>query len=192
MRICLLQWTKCCENMLITCFALCLETWDVIWEMRFRFVLCLKLFEMIRSRDHAWSSHRLFFWSSNLVFDEWRMLILDYRVTYVCSRFVERRMFILDLSNDVYDETSLMRHLIKLEKSDSSNLTKTTHQTWRKQRHLIKFDDSVISSNLRSSSHQTFEKTNDFSTFDERSCSDTWYEKLSLAEDHFCCVRLLW
>jgi hypothetical protein len=31
-------------------------------------------------------------------------------------------MFVLDLSSDVYDETSLMRHLIKLDESDLSNL----------------------------------------------------------------------
>jgi hypothetical protein len=95
-----------------------------------------------------------------------------------CSfSIIEWRMFVLDLSSDFYDETLLMKHLIKLKKSDSSNLTKATHQIWRKrliktwweQRHLIKLDDSVISSNLRSSSHQTFEETDDFSTFDERS-----------------------
>jgi hypothetical protein len=44
------------------------------------------------------------------------MFILDYRVTYVCSWFVERRMFILDLSNEIYDETllNLMKHFIYL------------------------------------------------------------------------------
>jgi hypothetical protein len=31
-------------------------------------------------------------------------------------------MPVLDLSSDVYDETSLMRHLIKLDENDSSNL----------------------------------------------------------------------
>ncbi len=71
-----------------------------------------KLFETIHSRDHAWSSHRQFFsWSSNLTF--WRM-------THVHSR----------LSSDVYDETSLMKHLIKLDENDSSNLTNATQQTW--------------------------------------------------------------
>jgi hypothetical protein len=59
------------------------------------------------------------------------------------------------------------KRLIKLDKSDSSNLTKATRQTWRKnvislnltkasshqiwrKRHLIKSDESVISSNLTS------------------------------------------
>ncbi len=126
-----------------------------------------RLFETIHSRDHAWSFHRQFFWSSNLTFDEWRMLILDYRVMYVYSRSVERRMFILDLSSDVYDETSLnlTRHLIKFVVSDSLNLTKAIHQiwwmktfsyqmtkaihqTWRKQRHLIKSNQRVILSNF--------------------------------------------
>jgi hypothetical protein len=116
--------TNCCENMLLTCFASCLEMWNVIWEMRLRFGFCLKLFETIHFRDYAWSFHRQFFWLFNLIFDEWRMLILDYRVTYVCSRFVEQRMFIFDLLSDVYDETSLnlTRFFIKLIVSDSSNL----------------------------------------------------------------------
>ncbi len=53
--------TNCCESMLMTCFASCLETWNVIWEMRFKFVFCLKLFKTIHFRDHAWSFHRQFF-----------------------------------------------------------------------------------------------------------------------------------
>ncbi len=109
-----------------------------------------------------------FFWSFNFIFDEWRMFILDYWTTYVCFRFVERRMFILDLSSDVYDKTSLnlTRHFIKLIVSDSSNLTKATHQnlmnenvislnltkaihqTWRRKRHFIKSNERVISSNF--------------------------------------------
>jgi hypothetical protein len=108
------------------------------------------------------------------------MLILDYRVTYVCSRFVERRMFILDLSSDVYDETSLKltRHFIKFIMSDSSNLTKTLHQTWWVKRHLIKSNEHVISSN--------FLKIKTVSLlFDEQFCSDIWYEELNLAENHF-------
>jgi hypothetical protein len=97
-----------------------------------------------------------FFWSLNFIFSEWRMLILDYQVTYVCSRFVERRLW-WDVR---LDETSYQawrkrlirldewkRHLIKSDESDSSNLmsenvissnlTKATHQIWRK-RHFIK------------------------------------------------------
>jgi hypothetical protein len=61
----------CCENMSITCFASCLEMWDVIWEMRFRFVFCkdcLKWFILVIMLDHLIVSS---FWSSNLIF--WRM-----------------------------------------------------------------------------------------------------------------------
>jgi hypothetical protein len=126
-----------------------------------------KLFEMIHSRDHVWSFHRQFF-SDRLIslFDEWRMLILDYRVTYVCSRFVERRLWwdvkFDEASHQTWSETTHQtwrKRLIKLDESDSSNLTKATHQTWRKERHLIKLDESVISSNLtKASSHQIWRK----------------------------------
>jgi hypothetical protein len=173
--------------MLITSFASCLETWNVIWEMRFRFILCLKLFKTIRSRDHAWSSHRqffiFFFWSSSLAFDEWHAH--SRLSSNVCLFSICRTTFMM------------RRRLWNI----SSNLRKTTHQTWRKrlikiwreQRHLIKLDDNVISSNLRSSSHQTFEKTDDFSTFDERSHVATRdMRNLVLQKITFFCVRLLW
>ncbi len=157
--------TVCCESMLITCFASCLEMWDVIWEMRFRLSFA-EVVWMIHSRDHVWSSHRqFFFWSSNLTFSEWRMLILDYQVTYVCSRFVEQRLW-WDVKLDETSHQSWQKRLINLDESDlsnlisenviSSNLTKATHQTWwlktssyqiwRKR--LIKLNESVISSNL--------------------------------------------
>jgi hypothetical protein len=183
----------CCENMSITCFVSCLEMWNVIWKMRFKFVFCkdyLRWFILVIMLDHLIVN---FFWSSSLTFDEWRMLILDYRVTYVCSRFVEWRMFVFDFSSDVYDKTSLnlTKHLIKLIVSDSSslrsenvissNLTKTTHQIWRKKRHLIKSNERVISSNF-------FEKKDSLFTFWWANfCSDTWCEKLSLAKDSFLC-----
>ncbi len=131
-----------------------------------------------------------------------------------CSFLIIKwRISVLDLFSDVYDKTSsLMKHLIKVRRliktwrkrliklyeSDSSNLTKKdvisskltkalSHQTW--DRHLIKLK-IVISSNLRSSSHQTFEKKDNLSTFWWAiSSSDTWCEKLSLAEDHFRFVQ---
>ncbi len=74
------------------------------------------------------------------------------RRTYVCSRFVERRLW----WNVKLDETShqTWERLIKLDESDSlnlmnenvisSNLTKAIHQTW--WRHLIKSNERVISS----------------------------------------------
>jgi hypothetical protein len=147
--------TVCCENMSITCFASCFEMWNVIWEMRFRFVLCrncLKWFILVIMLDHLFVS---FFWSSNLTFDEWRVLILDYRVTYVCSRSVERRLWwdvkLDEASRQTWNETTHQiwrERLIKFDESDSSNLTKenvisfnltkaSSHQTWRKS-HLIK------------------------------------------------------
>jgi hypothetical protein len=160
----------------------CVLSRNVRCDLRNAIQICSlqRLFEMIHSRDHAWSSHRqfffFFFWSSSLIFDKWRMLILDYRVTYACSRSVERRMFVLDLSSDVWDETSLnlTRHFIKFVVSDSLNLTKATHQTWWKKRHLIKWrkrlikldeSDVISSSQISASSHQTFWKDRQFLYF---------------------------
>jgi hypothetical protein len=116
--------------MLITCFAFCLEVWNVIWKMRFRFALCkncLRRFILVIMLDHL-----IVNFSDRLI----SLLTND-----ACSfSIIEWRMFVLDLSSDVYDETSsLTKHLIKLDENDSSNLTKATHQTWRKRRHLIKF-----------------------------------------------------
>jgi hypothetical protein len=162
--------------MLITCFASCLEMWDLIWEMRFRFVLCLRLFETIRSRDHAWSSHRQFCWSFNLIF-----LTNDACLFSI----IEWRIFVLDLSSDVYDETSLnlTKHLIKLIVSDSSNL----------------MSENVISSNLTKTTHQTFEKKDSFSTFwwAKTSAATLDVKNLVLQKILFCvkinvCMRLLW
>ncbi len=63
------------------------------------------------------------------LFSDWRMLIFDYWVTHVCSRFVERRLWW----------------------NDSLNMMKAFHQTWWKKRHLIKFDE-------KTSSHQIWRK----------------------------------
>jgi hypothetical protein len=92
------------------------------------------------------------------LFDEWRMLILDYRVTYVCFRLVERRLWWDVIKLDEASHQTHCERLIKLDESDSSNLmsenvissnlTKTTHQTWRKKRHLIKSNERVMSSNF--------------------------------------------
>jgi hypothetical protein len=148
--------TVCCESMSITCF--CVLFRNVKCDLKKTIQICLlqKLFEMIHFRDHAWSFHRQFFWSFNLTF---------WRITHAHSR----------LSSDVClfsicRATSMMRRQAwrsissNLMWNDSSNLTKATHQTWRKQlikldekeRHLIKLYESVISSNLRLSSHQIF------------------------------------
>jgi hypothetical protein len=153
--------------MLVTCFASCLEMWDVIWEMRFRFVLCRDCL----SDSFSWSGLII---SSSVFSDRLVSLLVNDACSFLIIKW---RMPVLDLSSDVYDETSRLteylikvRRLIKLDGSDSSNLTKK----------------DVISSNLRSSSHQTFEKKDNLSTFWWAiSCSDTWCEELSLAEDHF-------
>ncbi len=109
-----------------------------------------ELLKMIYSRDHAWSSHRQFF-SDRLIsfFDEWRMLILDYRVTYVCFRFVERCLW----------------WNVKLNEAFNQIWNETTYKIWRKR--FIKFDEkNVISSNVtKVSSHQTLKKKHNFSTF---------------------------
>jgi hypothetical protein len=171
----------------------CIVSRNVRCDLRNAIQICLllKLSVTIRSRDHAWSFHRQFFWLFNLVLTNEACL----------SSIIEWRMLVLDSSSDVYDETSLnlTRHLIKLIVSDSSNLTKVTHQTWwvktsshqiwrrrlikldEWKRHLIKSD----SSNLMTSSHQIFEKRDSFFIFWwVVFCSDTWYEELSLAENH--------
>jgi hypothetical protein len=184
--------TNCCENMLITCFASCFEMWNVIWKMRFRFVFCLKLFETIRFRDHAWSSHRQFYWSFNFAF--WRMthahsrlssdvcLFSICRATYVCSRLVERRLW--------WNVINLTKHFIKFIVSDSLNLTKAIHQIWRKKRHLIKSNERVISSN--------FLKRKTILLFsDEQTSAATFDVKnVILQKIFFCvinvCVKLLW
>ncbi len=109
-----------------------------------------KLFKMIHSRDHAWSSHRQFFWLVKSCF--WRM-------THAHSR----------LSSDVClfsicRTTSMMRR--QAWQNISSNLRRAIYQIWRKR--LIKLDESdslkldennVISSNLMiTSSHQTWDR----------------------------------
>jgi hypothetical protein len=162
--------------------------WDMIWEMRFRFVLCLRLF---RSRDHAWSSHRQFCWSFSLAF---------WRVTHAHSRLSSDVYLFSILSSGVYNETSLnlTRHLIKLIVSDSSNLTKATHQTWwvKTSSHqiwrerLIKLDERNVISSSRTiaSFHETFEKRDSSSIFDEQTSAATFdVRKFSLAKDSFLC-----
>jgi hypothetical protein len=93
-------------------------------------------------------------------------------------------MFILDLSSDVYDETSLIRHLIKFDESDSSNLMNENVISSNDENdssnlmneNVISSNDESDSSNLTkaTSSHQVesarhlikfFEKTNSLFTF---------------------------
>ncbi len=169
----------------------CVLPRNVRCDLRNAVQICLlqELFEwfvFVIMLDHLIVS---FFWSPSFTFSEWRMLILDYQVTYVYSR----------LSSDVClfsicRAASMMRRRawwdISSKWSGSSNLTKATHQSWRKRtsshqswrrRHLIKLE-IVVSSN--------FWEERQFSTFWWAiSCRDTWCEKLNLAEDHFRFVR---
>jgi hypothetical protein len=115
--------------------------------------------EIVWNDSFSWScliiSSSIFFDSSSLIFNEWRMLILDYRVTYVCSRFVERRLWWNVKLDEAFHQIWKER-FIKLDENDSSNLmsenvissnlTKAIHQTW--WRHFIKSNERVISSNF--------------------------------------------
>jgi hypothetical protein len=103
------------SKMLLICFvASCLERWDVIEKYDFRFSSCKKYF-------------------CELVL----VIMLDHFIVYVSTARLE---FFRD------DERSLIRFfkMTRIWRDDSSDLTKATHQTWRKR--LIKFYD--ISSNL--------------------------------------------
>jgi hypothetical protein len=174
----------------------CIVSRNVRCDLKNAIQICflLRLFVTIRSRDHAWSSHFQFFWLFSFVLTNDACLF----------SIIKWRMLVLDSSSDVYDETSLnlTKHLIKLIVSDSSNLTKATHQTWwmktsshqiwrrrlikfdEWKRHFIKFDESD-STILMTSSHQSFEKKDNFFIFWwVIFCNDIWYEKLSLAENH--------
>ncbi len=98
--------TTCYEN---ASNVFCLEMWNVIEKCDFEFFLLQRVFLWIRSRDHAWSSHRLCFDCSTRIFSRWRTK-----------------------SNSIFwNDRSLTKRLIKLDESDSSNLTKAIHQTWQ-------------------------------------------------------------
>jgi hypothetical protein len=114
--------TNCCESMLITCFASCLEMWDVIWKMRFKFVFCW---------NYLWRFVLVIMLNYFIVsFFDCLIWLLTNDV-YLFS-IIEWRLFVLDLSSDVYDKTllNLTNDFIKFFVSDSSNLTKAIHQTW--------------------------------------------------------------
>jgi hypothetical protein len=163
--------------------------------------------EIVWSDLFSWScliiSSSVLFWSLSLTFDEWRMLILDYRMTYICSRFVERRLW-WDVTDEISHQTWRER-LIKLDESDSSNSMNENVILSNDENDLSNLmNENVISSNDESdssnltkatSSHQVewarhlikfFEQTDSFFTFWWAIfCSDTWCEKLSLAESRF-------
>jgi hypothetical protein len=85
--------TICCENVnnLICCVLSRNVKCDR--EMRFQIFFWQKYFcefVLVIMLDHLIVR---FFWSSSLIFDEWRMLILDHQMTYVYSRSIERRLW---------------------------------------------------------------------------------------------------
>ncbi len=82
--------------------------WNVIEKCDFKFFFLQKIFLWIRFRDHAWLFHRLCFDCSTQVFSKWRTK----------SKSIFR------------NDKNLTRRFIKFDESDSSNLTKATHQTW--------------------------------------------------------------
>ncbi len=112
------------------------------------------------------------------------------RATYVCLRFVERRLWWDVIKLDETSHQTYSERLIKLDESDSSNLWMKTsfHHIWRKRfiklderkRHLIKSNEHVISSNF-------LKKETVSLLSDEQSCSDIWCKELSLAENHLLC-----
>ncbi len=151
--------------MLVTWFYVLLEMWDVIEKCDFKFSLLQKVFLWICSCDHAWSSHRLCFDCSTRIFSRWRTKL-----------------------NSIFrSDKSLTRRLIKLDESDSSNLTKAIHQTWYERSHqtwlnhfssnltddissnLMRYISSNlmndISSNLMSDISSNFERERQFSYF---------------------------
>jgi hypothetical protein len=98
--------------------------WNVIENCDFRFFLLQKVFLWIRFRDHAWSSHRLCFDCLTRIFSRWR------------TKF-----------NSIFrSDRDLTKRLIRFDESDSSNLTKATHQTWYERSRQIWIND--FSSNL--------------------------------------------
>ncbi len=126
------------------------------------------------------------------LFSEWRMSVLDYRVTYVCSRSVERRLWWDVKLNEMIHQTWRER-LIKFDESDSSNFDEKTssHQTWRKD-HLIKFE-FVISSNFlkRKTVSLLFDERSHAATRDMRNLV---LQRITfvLCKDKCFCVRLRW
>ncbi len=122
--------TICCENILITCFASCLDVncdlknaiqifscKNFLWRFVLDHLRCdsrstiqiflmQKLFVTIRFRNFAWLFHRQCFWLSSLDSTNDACSLSTHWMTYVCSRCIERRVLVFDLSSDVciFDE----------------------------------------------------------------------------------------
>jgi hypothetical protein len=131
------------------------------------------------------------------------MHILDYRMTYVCSRFVERRLWW-----NVIDETSHQiwrKRFINLDENDSSNLmNENVISSNDESDSLNLMNENVISSNdendssnlTKATSFHQVESARHFIKFFKKInksfifwwaifCSDTWCEKFNLAENRF-------
>jgi hypothetical protein len=103
------QNTTCCENVNnVFCYVL-FRNVKCDRKMRFQIFFFAESISVNSFRDHAWSFHRLCFNCSTRIFLRWQ------------TKF-----------NSIFrNERNLTKRLIKLDESDSLNLTKTIHQTWR-------------------------------------------------------------
>ncbi len=129
-------------------FTCCSECWDCLLRKYANNVCVLSrnVRCTLKNAIQICSLQRLFKWFILVI-------MLDYLVVNFSDRLTSSWRITHAhswLSSDVYlfsicQATSVMRRLIKLEKSDSLNMTKTTHQTWRKERHLIKSDEKTSS-----------------------------------------------
>jgi hypothetical protein len=141
--------------------------WNVIEECDFRFSSLQKVSLWIRSRDHAWSSHRLCFDCPTRIFSRWRT-----RSNPIFSKWQEldetthqtRRKRLIKL--DENDSSNLIRVRRLFIKSDRRHLVKSDELYFIKsdERHLIKLDE-CISSNLMSDISSNFEKERQFFYF---------------------------
>jgi hypothetical protein len=111
--------------------------WNVIEKCDFRFFLLQKVFLWIRSRDHAWSSHRLCFDCLTRTFSRWRT----------------RSNSIFRNDRDLNEATHQIRRkrFIKFDESDSSNLIRAISSNLIKRlliksdrRHLVKRDELYL------------------------------------------------
>jgi hypothetical protein len=164
--------------------------WNVIEKCDFRFFFLQKISLWIRSRNHAWSSHRLCFDCSTRIFSKWRTK-----------------------SNSIFrSDRNLTKRLIKLDESDSSNLTKAIHQTWYKRSRQTWLDDfssnltndissnvmSCISSNLMSDissnlmSDISSNMMNDISSNFERERQFFYFLISDLMHRHMIWENLIW
>ncbi len=123
-------------------------------------------------------------------------------------------MFVFDLSSSVCNKTiyqTWQKRFIKLDESDSSNLTKkryliksdektSSHQIWRKnvilsnltkERHFIKSDESVILSNFlrRKTISLLFDEQSLSQTVQKQNCEITWCDYSHVIWLRWLCIE---